>query len=172
MIKSTLKKVGVTIVTYNSQNYISKCLKSIESNKYQAFETVIVDNNSKDKTVSIAEKHFNKIKIIKNKKNLGFGAANNIGIKYLIGKKCDYILLINPDTVSSSTLIEKLLKSFEINNKIGVSGCILIYAKDRKKIWFGGGYFNKFFCFSRHKYMNKFLKDVKIKSGYVDFITG
>ncbi|MBI2621685.1 MAG: glycosyltransferase family 2 protein [Candidatus Levybacteria bacterium] len=172
MIKRTFKKVGVVIVTYNSEKYIRMCLKSIQSNSYPNFETLAVDNSSQDKTAQVIKKGFKKVGFIENKKNLGFSAANNIGIKYLLNKKCDYILLINPDTVSSPTLIEKLVNSFEINKKIAVAGCIITYAKDRKKIWFGGGYFNNFFCYSRHKYMNKSLKNVEIKSGYVDFITG
>src|SRR3990167_10084654 len=115
-------KVGIIIVSFNSENYITDCLKSIFTNTYSDIEVVVVDNSSLDKTIPVIKKNFKKVHTIKNSINLGFGTANNIGIKYLISKKCDYILLINPDAISSTTLVEKLLKPFKINKKIAVAG--------------------------------------------------
>lgn len=171
MKKSGLGKVGVIIVTYNSQDYIRSCLKSVLSNNYHGFEIVVVDNLSKDNSLTIVDE-FKKIKIIRNDKNLGFGAANNIGIKYLLKRGCEFVLLINPDTISSPTLITELVGAFQISDKIGSVGCIITYVNSQKKIWFAGGSFNKLFCFTRHKYMDEFLNRTKIKSGTVDFITG
>lgn len=163
-------KVGVVIVTFNSQKYIERCLESILNNYFNSLEIVVVDNASVDQTLFYAQK-FKKIKIIKNHKNLGFGKANNIGIKYLLKKRCDYLLLINPDTISSPSLLKKLVNVFEKDEKIAVAGCIITFA-DGKKIWFGGGSFNKLLCYTKHKFMNKSLNGVHIKSGYTDFITG
>ena len=86
MHKINLPKVGVIVVTYNSRFYIKKCLESILNNNYSNFELLIVDNSSNDKTVSLIRKFFKQTSIIKNDRNLGFGAANNIGIKYLMKK--------------------------------------------------------------------------------------
>lgn len=165
-------KVGVVVVTYNSETYIEKCLESILENDYPLLELLIVDNNSSDKTVPLVKSKFKRVGIIENDKNLGFGAANNIGIKYLLKRKSEYILLLNPDTFSSPMLIQKLLNTFLTNNKIGVAGCVITYAKNNKKIWFAGGYFNKSFCFTRHSYMNQSLNNTNVRSGKVDFITG
>lgn len=163
---------GIVIVTYNSESVIKECLKSILANNYPNMEVVVVDNASSDKTVSRIRGYFKNIHIIGNKQNVGFGSANNIGIKYLRKKNCDFFLLLNPDTVSSPTLIKKLVNIFQEDDRIGIAGCIITYEKNHKKIWFGGGYFNKLFCFTRHKYMNQSLNSAKVKSGSVDFITG
>jgi len=172
MHKINLPKVGVIVVTYNSRFYIKKCLESILNNNYSNFELLIVDNSSNDKTVSLIRKFFKQTSIIKNDRNLGFGAANNIGIKYLMKKKCELFLLLNPDTVSSPNLIKKLVNIFQEKDRIGIAGCIITYTNNHKKIWFAGGYFNKLFCFTRHKYMNDSLKKVGVESRNVDFITG
>ncbi len=165
-------KTGIVIVAYNSESVIKECLKSLFTNNYPNMEVVVVDNASSDKTVSRIRRYFKNVHIIGNKKNVGFGSANNIGIKYLRKKNCDFFLLLNPDTVSSPTLIKKLVNIFQEDDRIGIAGCIITYAKNHKKIWFGGGYFNKLFCFTRHKYMNQSLNSAKVKSGRVDFITG
>lgn len=165
-------KTGIVIVTYNSESIIKECLKSILANEYSSFEIVVVDNDSSDKTVSRIQRYFKNVHIIENKQNVGFGSGNNIGIKYLRKKKCDYFLLLNPDTISSPNLVKKLVSVFENDKKIGVAGCIITYAKKNNKIWFAGGYFNKFFCYTRHRYMDMSIKHVNIKSGNTDFITG
>lgn len=172
MQKNIFPKVGVIIVTYNSGEYIKKCLESILKKNYQNLEILVVDNNSKDETVSTIQKYFNNVNLIKNKTNVGFGGANNGGIKYLQKKQCEYFLLLNPDTVSSPTLIKKLVNTFQENDRIGIAGCIITYAKNNKKIWFAGGYFNRLLCFTKHSYMNKSFSSTKITSGKVDFITG
>src|SRR3989344_1981840 len=94
-------KTGIVIVTYNSESVIKSCLKSIFANNYPSMEVVVVDNASSDKTVSTVHKYFKNVHIIGNKQNVGFGSANNIGIRYLRKKNCDFFLLLNPDTVSS-----------------------------------------------------------------------
>ena len=153
-------KVGVVVVTHNSQDFIYSCLKSVIDNTFPDLEIVVVDNASSDSTISVIKKNF-KVKIIKNEKGLGFVAANNIGIKFLIKKGMDYILQINPDAISSPELVEKLLGVFKKDPKIGVCGCIITYSGKRGKVWFAGGYFNRLFCYTRHKFMDKELKAIK-----------
>lgn len=165
-------KTGIVIVTYNSGSVIKDCLKSLLANSYPNMEVVVVDNASSDKTVQTIRTHFKNVYIVENKKNVGFGSANNIGIKYLLKKNCDFFLLLNPDTIPSPTLIKKLVSIFENNDRVGVAGCIINYANNHKKIWFAGGYFNRLFCFTRHRHMNQLLNRANVKSGKVDFITG
>lgn len=166
-----IKKVGVVIVTYNSKKYIEGCLDSVlKSNT--PLEIVIIDNASTDTTVRLLQKRYPDVCLFQNQKNLGFGAGINIGLRHLLKKGgFDYILLLNPDTLVSKNLIEKLIKPFSNQNKIGVTGPIITY-QEKSKIWFAGGYFNKLFCFSRHPFMDKDINTVHIKSGKTDFITG
>lgn len=165
-------KVGIVIVTYNSESVIKECLKSIFANNYPSMEVVVVDNASSDKTVPTIRKYFKKVHIITSKTNTGFGSANNMGIKYLLKRNSKYILLLNPDTISSPGLVKELINPFSQDKKIGITGCIITYQKNAKKIWFAGGYFNQFFCFTRHSYMDRLVSETIIRSRSVDFITG
>lgn len=101
--------VSVVIVTYNSGEYITRCLESIyKQTKKNIFELIIVDNASSDSTVSIVKQHFPKANIIKNEANKGFGAANNQGAKIAKGR---FILFLNPDTELISDAISIFLST-------------------------------------------------------------
>lgn len=172
-------KVGIVILTYNSQSYIRNCLESIVKSSYSNFLCVIIDNNSSDQTIHIVKKKFPKIHMIKNEKNEGYAAGNNIGVRYLLDQKCDYILLLNPDTIISSSLLRECVDVFTKKKSIGIVGPIITYAHEPDRIWFSGGYFNRLFCYTKHSRMNKKILYPILNSQFstlnffsTDFITG
>lgn len=118
-IKSTSKiknKITVVIVTYNSSKYVNNLIKSLNLIKNYISKIIIIDNNSKDT---------NKIKLnfysvlIKQKINLGFAKAANIGVKK---SRSNLILLINPDCVLENKSILKTIIQIQNNPKIGIIG--------------------------------------------------
>ena len=74
--------VSIIVRTKNENFWIGKCLNEIFNQKYKRFEVILVDNDSKDKTLSIVKKNFSKVKIVNHKsKNFLPGKALNCGIK-------------------------------------------------------------------------------------------
>lgn len=162
--------IGIVIVTYNSSEYIKECIDSLLKNTYKTKKIVVVDNASQDKTIFILQKYKKKISIIKNKKNLGFAAGNNIAIKFLLERRCKYILLLNGDTVVHTDLIASLFHRLKSNNKLGIVSSTIVYYESPKKIWFAGGVFNRTFCFTRHVNLDKHV--LFARSGLTDFVSG
>jgi GT2 family glycosyltransferase len=111
-------KIYIIIVTYNGEQWIRKCLENLSKSTLKC-ETIIVDNYSNDNTVSIVNEYSNII-LLKQSKNLGFGVANNIGLRYAMHENADYCLLINQDVYIDSTVIENLIKIHKSNNDYGV----------------------------------------------------
>lgn len=109
----------VVIVTYNASKYIEKTLHSIYSADLFP-EIIIVDNASADNTLKIVEGNFDKVKIIKQTKNLGFGEANNIGIDYALKLSADYIMLLNQDAYWFKGSIKELLLKAETTDGMGL----------------------------------------------------
>ena len=112
--------VSIIIVTYNSGDHIDRCLRSLllHENSYIK-EIILIDNASTDDTLKIVSKVKNlKIKVLKQKDNIGFASSVNIGIKKEKGK---YILLINPDTEILNECFCNLIKSVEVERG-GISG--------------------------------------------------
>ena len=105
-------KLSIIIVSYNTQKLILNCLKSVYKNLPKDSEVIVVDNASVDHSIKEIKKSFPQVKIISNKQNQGFAAANNQGLKKAKG---DFLFLLNPDTLVSrgslNTLIDFAKKS-------------------------------------------------------------
>jgi len=108
--------VSIIIVNWNGMEYIKQCIDSILKQSYTNYEIIFVDNASSDGSIEFVEKTFPKIKIIKNKENLGFAQGNNIGISKSKGA---FIALFNPDAVADEEWIEILVSALESSDKIG-----------------------------------------------------
>ncbi|MBL7078139.1 glycosyltransferase family 2 protein [Candidatus Shapirobacteria bacterium] len=115
--KTTL---SIIIVTWNSASFIKGCLNSlIKETQKPGSEIIVIDNNSSDETTTIIKKAYPQIHLIKNRKNKGFGTANNQGIKTSRG---DFILILNPDTIVHHQAIQQMLKFLKGNPKTGMVG--------------------------------------------------
>jgi hypothetical protein len=110
--------LSVIIVNWNTRKLLEDCLTSIyKFTKNIGFEVIVVDNNSNDGSKKNVEIKFPKVKLIANKKNLGFAKANNIGIKQAKGK---YILLLNSDTYMMENSLQKLFEFANRQENIGI----------------------------------------------------
>ena len=99
--------VYAIVVTYNGSQYIKKCIDSLVSSTIN-IKIVVVDNNSTDSTIEIINNNFNDIKMVELKTNIGFGKANNIGIKYAFENGADHFLLLNQDAYLQNGTVEEL----------------------------------------------------------------
>lgn len=117
-------KLSIIIVSYNTRDFLKKCLDSLKKINFSDFEIIIVDNASKDGTIeyleSLSEKN---LTFIKNPKNLGFSKANNRGIKIARG---DYLLFLNPDTEVMPDTLAEIVKFMEKDSKIGALTCKVV----------------------------------------------
>lgn len=101
-------QVLVIIVTYNAMQWAEKCLSSLKHSSRKA-DVIIIDNGSKDSTAYFVKGHYPEYTLIEPGKNLGFGAANNIGLKYAIEHDYDYVYLLNQDAWIFHDTIQKLI---------------------------------------------------------------
>src|SRR3989344_2695588 len=119
-----MKNLTISIVNYNSGEYLTRCLDSIKQVEDEAkIKTIVVDNNSDDESLVIAQSQFPKVDFIKNENNMGFGKAHNQVLKNL---DTEYILLLNPDCILEKGVLKKLLEYYENNPDTGVITCKII----------------------------------------------
>ena len=113
--------ISVCIVNLNSIKFLRRCLESLKKGiRDNSFEVIIVDNNSKDGSISYLENFSEfKIKLIKNKFNSGYTKAINQALKKSSG---EHILVLNPDSILQDKSIDKILMHSRRNKKIGVIG--------------------------------------------------
>ena len=84
------------------------------------YEVFIVDNASTDGSIEMVKKLFPKTRLIENKQNLGFAAANNQAIKQ---SKGSYVLLLNSDVQVSPDTFDTMLQFMDNNPTVAISGC-------------------------------------------------
>lgn len=115
--------VSIIIVNYNTSDLLKACLESIyNKTKDIAFEIIVVDNASVDDSEEMIKKHFEDVIFIQSGDNIGFGKANNLGVKYSTGK---FVFFLNSDTLLVNNAI-KILSDYLIQNpKVAICGANL-----------------------------------------------
>ncbi|OUU26502.1 MAG: hypothetical protein CBB97_07960 [Candidatus Endolissoclinum sp. TMED37] len=111
-------KVSIFVPTYNSEKTIFETLQSILNQTYKNIEVTIVDNASTDKTIQILQIAFkNKIKIIKNKKNLGAEKNFNKCLSLSNGK---FTSILHADDIYHEHFIEKQVSFLTKHSEVGI----------------------------------------------------
>lgn len=109
----------IVIATYNAERWIKTCLDSALSSDYKA-EIIVVDNDSKDQTVSIIKESFSQVHLIASGENLGFGKANNKGIEYGMVRGYRYFFLLNQDAYLEPNSLGYLIQTINENPTAGI----------------------------------------------------
>ncbi len=130
---------SIIIITYNSKDYILKCLKSIyKVNGINKAEIIVLDNNSYDNSVFLIQKYYPEVKVIESKINLGFGAGVNKAVKSALGK---YIVLLNPDVEVDKNWLNPLIKHLTTHkDTVAVNSKTFIKINNKKYIQNAGNY--------------------------------
>lgn len=129
-------KLSIIIVSYNSKKNLEKCIDSIYHKIGDLLEwEVIVVNNDERENLSDMKVDLAKIKIVDHKKNVGFGAGMNLGVKNSQG---EFLLILNPDTEIETSNIDEVIKRFENDESIGIVGGGIFSRNGQKQEWSAG----------------------------------
>lgn len=109
----------VIVVTYKGWQWYDRCFQSLRTSSVP-IQTIVVDNASDDGSVEYIQTHFPEIHIIASQSNLGFGQANNKGIRYALDQGCDYVFLLNQDAWIEEDSISKLIEAHLANVQYGI----------------------------------------------------
>jgi len=108
--------VSVTIVTWNSAQYLGECFASLERQDYCVLEVIVVDNASTDDTRSLLRQVESRWRVIYNDRNVGFAAGQNQAIRASTGTR---VLCLNPDVVLSPDFVSQLVAAGEAHPEAG-----------------------------------------------------
>jgi hypothetical protein len=121
--------VSVVILNWNGGDYLRRCVESVLETDYprNLIEVIVVDNGSTDGSAKSIKKMYPQVKLIENKRNLGFCVGNNVGIRNASG---DLIILLNNDTIVDNAWIKEILKKAE-DPRVGIIGCKLYFPRTK-----------------------------------------
>ena len=117
--------LSVVILNFNTVDLTRVCLRTLLSSQLGTYtmEVIVCDNGSTDGSVEVISREFPEVTLIENKKNLGFAAGNNPGIKRAKGR---YILLLNTDTEMPPETLATMLAFMDAHPDVGASTCKLL----------------------------------------------
>lgn len=179
-----MQKVSIVTLNFNSEEETHNCIASLQKMKHEKIEMeiIVVDNASQE---LFALKKEEKAVVIRSEVNLGFTGGNNLGINYATNHGCDYILLLNNDTIVDENLLNELVSTLESDQRIGLLCPKIYFAKGheyhkkryKKKemgnvIWFAGGGIDWQNGVSFHKGMDEVDRGQYDKKEEISFSSG
>jgi len=103
-----MANILVVIVTFNAAKWVRKCFRSLEKSTLPA-DVLVIDNGSTDGTLDRIRRDYPGVRIIETGENLGFGAANNIGLRIALEEGYQFAYLLNQDAWLEKDTLEKLV---------------------------------------------------------------
>ena len=178
-------KVGIVILNWNNLVDTIECLRSILALEYTNYYIYVVDNGSSDDSIAGIKKWCNDkfatshlkytfvdissgcsflpprepalCSIIHLNENLGYAGGNNYGIRFALAQGCQYVWILNNDTVVDKSSLSLLVNAASNTKNIGVYGSSLLDFEKRETLQcLGGGKFNwlttrnSYFCSGLH----------------------
>ena len=114
--------IGIAIVSYNTRELLRACLNSLGTCRLP-LRIVVVDNQSRDGSAAMLRSSFPHVELLEPGRNLGFAAGTNLALRTLLQQgTCDYLLLLNSDTIVHAGAIEALLAFLEAHPRVGMLG--------------------------------------------------
>jgi len=127
-------EVAVIIVSYNSAEVISTCLRALFQSEYENIQVIVVDNGSCDSTRSIVRNQFPEVTLVDAGRNLGFAGGCNVGFK---ATDAEIVVLLNDDAVVRPDTITKMVELASSDQDVGIIGCKILYP-DGKRLQHAG----------------------------------
>lgn len=124
--------ISIIIVSFNVRRLLAECLDSIRealdgtmeptsdaSTRMVDSEVIVVDSGSTDNTLDMLRNEYPWVKVIPAKTNIGFGNANNLGMRAGSG---EFFFLLNPDTRIIGDSVQKMVQFMYKNPDVGLVG--------------------------------------------------
>lgn len=124
-------RASIVIPTWNGQDLLLHAMRSLASQSWRDFETVVVDNGSTDDTVARLRVEHPAARIVQLPANQGFAAAVNAGIRAAAG---EIIVLMNNDTEAAPDWLKALVAALDDNPDVAVCASRMIDFHDRTRI--------------------------------------
>ena len=135
--------VSIIILNYNGGDLVVQCLNSVLRIDYENFEVILLDNNSTDGSMTNVNNKFGskqQVKIIMNKRNLGYAEGNNVGV---MESKGEYLVFLNNDVIVDPNFLKELVIVMKTDS-IAAAQAKLMFMDHPTKFYSAGHYIDYF----------------------------
>lgn len=121
MTEASLPAVTVVVVNYNSGDYLRGCLASLKRQTFTDFEVIVVDNASGDDSLARVDDAPERLTLLKQDRNLGFAAGNNVGARVGKGR---WLALLNPDATAEPGWLAAMMEAVKARPSHRMVACL------------------------------------------------
>lgn len=118
------ERVSVILVNWNGRAHLERCLSSLRRQTYGNYEIVLVDNASQDGSAAFVRERFPEVRVLQSGANIGFPAANNLGIAATSG---DYVATLNVDTEVEPGWLAALVAGMSATPRVGMCASKMLF---------------------------------------------
>jgi GT2 family glycosyltransferase len=145
------ERIAVIVLTWNTRDYTLACLASL-AKQTLPHAVYLVDNASTDGTTDAVHHAFPTVRIIANRKNLGFASGNTIGLAAAFADGAETALVLNNDTFLAPDALALLTHEAEARPNAGIVNPLILFAALPDTVWFAGATLNPWTGRSRHQF--------------------
>ena len=123
-----MNRLLVIIVTYNAMRWLERCFASLAASTVSC-DVFVVDNGSTDGTLDWLEDHHpDNLIVRRSESNGGFGAGNNVGLRWALSRGYEYVYLLNQDAWVAEDCFEKLIAAAGRHPEYGILSPVQLQA--------------------------------------------
>ncbi|MCE9616361.1 MAG: glycosyltransferase family 2 protein [Lentisphaerae bacterium] len=145
-------RVGVVLVNWNSAALTRACIESLLGGREQPWKIVVVDNGSAE---PFQAGDLPRTQVLLNAENLGFCAANNIGIRHLLDAGATAVWVLNNDTTVDAGCLASLSERLASDPAVAVVVPKILYADPPGRLWYAGGTVSAWRAAGAHRGLNQ-----------------
>jgi GT2 family glycosyltransferase len=165
--------VGAIVLAHNGARDTIACLRSLRATTWPSLLTFVVDNASSDDTAALVRKHFPEVTLLQSERNLGYSGGNNLGIERALEEGCDYLLVLNNDTLVEPSAVRTLTTSAQERPVVGAVAPLITYLEHPETIWYAGGDYDARRGYpGRMRHYRASLSGVTLSAGPTDRFSG
>ena len=138
------------ILNWNSGEMTAECIRSLLAMDSSDYEIVVVDNGSSDGSVEHLRRSFPEIPVLLQERNLGFAGGCNVGMRYALDKRAEFILLLNSDTVVGKNFVRGLVEQAQAHRKAGMVSPKIYFWDSPNRFWWAGGAYSLWSGLPKH----------------------
>ncbi|HEX5091315.1 MAG TPA: glycosyltransferase family 2 protein, partial [Burkholderiales bacterium] len=143
-------KLGVVVLNWNGKDVTPRCLDSLYRSTRPPDLVVVVDNASVDGSAELVRDRFPQAELIRNDSNLGFAEGCNVGMRILLERGFDLILLLNNDAVVDPECLGALEHAAK-DHPAAAYGATIYDMGEPARVWYAGGSIGRWTLDARHE---------------------
>jgi GT2 family glycosyltransferase len=124
------RRASVIIPNWNGEAHLPTCLDALQGQRFADFETIVVDNGSRDGSLSLLARDYPQVQVMALPRNLGYAGGCNAGLRQAAGQ---VLCILNNDTEVEPDWLAELLMALERHADAGMATSQVRLFDDRSR---------------------------------------